>query len=474
MQKTLKEDKSKGITLIALIITIIIMLILAGVAMSMISAEGGLFEKTKYASDKYNNSVLNEAETIDDLMATLINTETIIYNISPLTSTREASLSFNTTKGYTVRYKIGEDDWKDYSSPVPINKNGYIYARLKDSEGRLGNTQTITIGNIDRIQPGPFELSTEATSSSIIVRVNEDEIVDKASEGAFDGIAGIKGYQYQIDGGEWTEVTESTYKVFNNLTSGTKHTVGVQAIDFAGNPTEASNNGETVEVLVVPRKISDMIEDGSIKVGYYIGYDVGNGKGTNNGQYTITKEQSGYTSNQTYNVKSYTGKWRVYRILSNTIEIISENNVLTGNSSPWLYAKVHYTTFYPTSVAKLATEHYINPELANFSRVPMSNVNTGAINYTGSTVELTAEQALGNLTDYNVLKNNKMLTSNYRYWTHRNHKQATQFGSANQFFYIYGDGSIGCTTGRNYLLNYACGLRPIIRLLPDAELCVYK
>ncbi len=77
-----------------------------------------------------------------------------------------------------------------------------------------------------------------------------------------------------------------------------------------------------------------MIADGYIKVGNYIDYDVGDGTGTTNGKYTIATAQSGYTSNQTYNVKSYTGKWRIHRILnsSNTIEIISENNVLVGNS----------------------------------------------------------------------------------------------------------------------------------------------
>ena len=39
--------KERGITLIALIITVIVMLILAGVALSAISGEGGLFRKSK-------------------------------------------------------------------------------------------------------------------------------------------------------------------------------------------------------------------------------------------------------------------------------------------------------------------------------------------------------------------------------------------------------------------------------------------
>lgn len=43
--------KNKGITLIALIITIIILLILAGVTISGIANENGLFSKTKEAKE---------------------------------------------------------------------------------------------------------------------------------------------------------------------------------------------------------------------------------------------------------------------------------------------------------------------------------------------------------------------------------------------------------------------------------------
>ena len=52
--------KSKGITLIALIITIILLLILVGVAISTLS-NNGIFERTKEARDKYQNAQ-NEEE----------------------------------------------------------------------------------------------------------------------------------------------------------------------------------------------------------------------------------------------------------------------------------------------------------------------------------------------------------------------------------------------------------------------------
>ena len=57
-----------GITLIALVITVIVMLILAGVAISVLTDDGGLFEKTRGAAEAYENSAEKEAKQIDDLM----------------------------------------------------------------------------------------------------------------------------------------------------------------------------------------------------------------------------------------------------------------------------------------------------------------------------------------------------------------------------------------------------------------------
>lgn len=45
--------KSKGITLIALVITIIVLIILAGVAINLTLEDNGIFEKAKYAKQNY-------------------------------------------------------------------------------------------------------------------------------------------------------------------------------------------------------------------------------------------------------------------------------------------------------------------------------------------------------------------------------------------------------------------------------------
>ena len=56
--------KKTGITLIALIITIIVILILAGVSMNFIFGNEGILNKTQFAVEKYKNSTIDEEAII--------------------------------------------------------------------------------------------------------------------------------------------------------------------------------------------------------------------------------------------------------------------------------------------------------------------------------------------------------------------------------------------------------------------------
>ena len=61
-------NNKKGITLIALVITIVVLLVLAGVAISMITGQEGLFSKANYSAVEYNNKSQNEATQFNGLM----------------------------------------------------------------------------------------------------------------------------------------------------------------------------------------------------------------------------------------------------------------------------------------------------------------------------------------------------------------------------------------------------------------------
>ena len=65
--KKKQKLKEKGITLIALVVTIIILLILAGVTLNMAMLGDGLFSKARNTTDKYKKAQEDEAELISDI-----------------------------------------------------------------------------------------------------------------------------------------------------------------------------------------------------------------------------------------------------------------------------------------------------------------------------------------------------------------------------------------------------------------------
>ncbi len=85
--------KIKGITLIALVITIVVLLILAGVSIAMLTGKNGILNKASTAKEKYNENAAREKvqliisevimeqtqnvkkATIDDLYAYILNND---------------------------------------------------------------------------------------------------------------------------------------------------------------------------------------------------------------------------------------------------------------------------------------------------------------------------------------------------------------------------------------------------------------
>ena len=66
MKKEKYIIKNKGITLIALIITIIVLLILAGVSLSFVM-QGGILDKSQLAVNEYQNAANDESNTLNDI-----------------------------------------------------------------------------------------------------------------------------------------------------------------------------------------------------------------------------------------------------------------------------------------------------------------------------------------------------------------------------------------------------------------------
>ena len=63
-----KMKKQNGITLIALVITVVVMLILAGVAIAAVVDGDGLFSKTREATEVYENATEEEGDLVQSMM----------------------------------------------------------------------------------------------------------------------------------------------------------------------------------------------------------------------------------------------------------------------------------------------------------------------------------------------------------------------------------------------------------------------
>ena len=68
--------KQNGVTLVALVITVIVLIILAGITISLVLGDNGIMQKTQQAGQDYKNAENIEAADMDEaenVMNTLMN-----------------------------------------------------------------------------------------------------------------------------------------------------------------------------------------------------------------------------------------------------------------------------------------------------------------------------------------------------------------------------------------------------------------
>ena len=66
-KKMIKMKKERGITLIALVVTIVVLLILAGVSINAIFNENGLIKKAQEAQNKMDQATENDQKELNNL-----------------------------------------------------------------------------------------------------------------------------------------------------------------------------------------------------------------------------------------------------------------------------------------------------------------------------------------------------------------------------------------------------------------------
>lgn len=167
----MKRKNEKAITLIALIITIIIMLILAGVVISLTIGENGLFNTAKYAAKKWNNEVEKEQQEIDNLDNLLyyasfedmlreceVDTK---YTLEDLVNNKDGILEKVLSNNNAVDYILSNSD--DYLDAFVGSEIAVVMlAQKENTRGKVINNSEWLNGIQTSINEGSFDKNMEA------------------------------------------------------------------------------------------------------------------------------------------------------------------------------------------------------------------------------------------------------------------------------------------------------------------------
>lgn len=198
-------------------------------------------------------------------------------------------------------------------------------------------------------------------------------------------------------------------------------------------------------------------------------------------------EETGYNSNQKYNVTKYTGTWQIlYNDSTHGLQIISSDNILENDTSKVLYLKGKDGYNKLVSTLNTMSEYYINAAYAIDAR----SVGSNPLNKAGESAYYESKY------DYIEEYSHNMITSDTTYVTDINSmtlagvkaiyktywlasryiseydsfvrfvaRNASTSGGAVTSYYLWYLNSGGAITAN----TYSYGVRPIIILKPDIK-----
>ena len=296
----MKTKEMKGITLVALVITIVVLLILAGVSINTVLGDDGIIKKAKEAA-----AATKQASAEEEM-----NRLVLEYQLASKDETLESFLQEKVTEGRI--------------DGVTDNGDGTITITKKVE----GKDYTITVKK--PVAPTP---SVKVGA----IRVVSDSTGAGSSLGEASTRKGTTLYimiESTISGGTTTVSPQVPYAVTEN---------GTYKFTVTGT---VNGTAYTKEVSVTVNQFKNSIlEDINIKIGDSVNYTYDSA-----GSYSLSSTYSGYSSNQT--IAQTTGvTWKVLNVdkENDTVDIISTNptsstvtfaNILGYNNGPYLMNEI--------------------------------------------------------------------------------------------------------------------------------------
>ena len=388
---TQKLKEEKGITLLALILTVVIMIILAAVTINVALGEGGLVDQAKWAAEQTANSAKSEQEQLDDV-ADQIND--IIAGIGTGDTNSTGGEETNSVETNSV-----EDTNTIEPEPEPI------------PEG------TITIGEAQWQENGTANVSITSSEDSYIIQYQINGTEEKSWKTVTGGVVtGVKNgdtvYARITDGEKYSNPQ-------NKKIEDTK--APVVTVTAQGSPT---TNSITVTAKAVDNETG--MKD-SLTYTYYIkksaegdeSYKAPSGaENITNAQYTFT----GLTQGTNYDIKvevngDKAGNKGIGTLTNQTTATVpgADEGLETGSitSSPvtWSSGKASITL---TTTTSFKIQYQINETTeGSWSEAAASPVTVNNLDH-GSTVyaRLTDGTNAGNYASINILDTEKPVVTN--------------------------------------------------------------
>ena len=256
------------------------------VNVSIVSSEGQeLASYKKNIKTRINNDVVD------------IKLSTENWTKGPIKVTLEYE---NIPQAYKIQYKIGKEEFKDYTKEVEVTENNtFIYARLYNKDvGRDTSNNYVEIKNIDKEVPlKPTAISATSEINSIKVRAS----------GSQDSLSGILGYKYSLDGITYTSAIKAYEDyTFTNINADTIKTIYTKAVDNVGNESEVYSKdwstweaSEKVKISIDPledlwtnKAVTVSLSHQSIPTNYIMQYRINNGSWTDGYTAKVTENRT--------------------------------------------------------------------------------------------------------------------------------------------------------------------------------------
>ena len=266
--------KERGITLIALVVTIVVLLILAGVTINAVFSDSGIIKKAQDAQNKANESVQKDMEQINAL-ENWLNENTgegkkILITDSSLTSNDRTTSESSTVIAQDIKenqvvvpggFKISSDSGKSVEQGIVIEDkegNQFVWVPVSNINGDGSNKIVKDDGSEVEITLGRYTFKREKNSTTNLYEDGTPTIIQKGSE-------------Y-----DQTTLAQATAGTLD-----TKYKAGSYSYELNGSRTSNESNG-TDGTNTTAKNLKEFIEKTEKNKGFYIArYEASYGSGYN-------------------------------------------------------------------------------------------------------------------------------------------------------------------------------------------------